>query len=296
MERRQLAGTYRAPTPGSVAFAIFGAIAAFLAVSLLLRKFYTLQAESKVISECGYTPPLPEQKHLHFLEKLCKFILAVQVGPLEVRGAEHLESVPYHPEKPAIFVSNHTSYADPAVVPLVIKRVARYMPAVGVMHFAGGMGAHVISRPMAAIPVQILPGQGGPAQEAAIAALTKGDTIVIFPEGWAYQDGAPGPFKRGAARIALGATKQLGQPIPLIPIFIKYNRYAPNWITRLGPPWEYFLLALGSWYYRRGAIATVGTPFMSTELPDDVDAATAFIRTRVLSLCPGPAGESPCSR
>jgi 1-acyl-sn-glycerol-3-phosphate acyltransferase len=227
---------------------------------------------------------------------MAKFIVAIQVGPIEVRGSEILkdiasqrprepDSAPRLGESPAIFVCNHTHYADPAVVPLIINRSARYMPAVGVMHFAWGMGAHFISKPMAAIPVQILPGQGGPAREAAVEALTRGDTIVIFPEGWAYQDGKP--YKKGAAQIALEATKLLNKPIPIIPMFVRYTRYPGRWVSKLGPPWEYFCVLFAAWYYRRGAVAVIGTPILSTELPADVGAATDLIRRRVLELDPG---------
>jgi len=313
--------------PAALAMTASGLVAfigAFIGAFLLVRKFRQLSEESKIISACGYTPELPTQKDLAFLRRMTTFIVTVQVGAIEVRGAEILASIPCQRPRepnsvprliatadqersasadgissadreastneasaPAIFVCNHTHYADPAVVPLVINRPARYMPAVGVMHFAWGMGAHFISKPMAAIPVQILPGQGGPAREAAVDALTSGDTIVIFPEGWAYQDGKPGPYKKGVAQIAIEATKRLKKPIPIIPIFVRYGRYPGKWVSKLGPPWEYFCMLFGAWYYRRGAVAVIGAPFSSTDLPADVDAATDLIRRKVQELDPG---------
>lgn len=60
--------------------------------------------------------------------------------------------------------------------------------------------------------------------------LSRGERIVLFPEGTRSADGTIGPFKSGAFRIAEGAG------VPVIPVFIDGSRLAlPKGALRVHP-------------------------------------------------------------
>lgn len=56
--------------------------------------------------------------------------------------------------------------------------------------------------------------------EAAEGALTAGDAIALFPEGISHVRPSLAPLKTGAARLALGAARQIGGAFPLVPVGI----------------------------------------------------------------------------
>lgn len=233
------------------------------------------------VSTCGFLAPPPTVQGLRSLRRLARFLTFVQVGRIKVLGRENLDNV----KGPMLVAPNHPNSADVAVMPLVLDRPARYMAARGVFTFAGGWGA-LLCAPMGAFAVDLSPGMGGPAKDAAVKVLTSGETLCMFPEGWAYLNGRLGPLKKGAVRITREAAQLLGETTYLVPVFLRYGRYPGDWIRKFPPPIEYTFVLLNSWLYRRGVTVVIGKPIPSTELPPDDTRATALLRDRIVALDP----------
>jgi 1-acyl-sn-glycerol-3-phosphate acyltransferase len=115
---------------------------------------------------------------------------------------------------PAILVSNHISYADPVIM-------ARYI------HDAGRIPRFLAKRSLFGIPVagRALRGTGqiavdrGTADarqslDEAVAALHRGELVIVYPEGTVTRDPEWWPMtgKTGAARLSL-----LAPEVPVIP-------------------------------------------------------------------------------
>jgi 1-acyl-sn-glycerol-3-phosphate acyltransferase len=123
-----------------------------------------------------------------------------------------------------------------------------------------------------------------PALKSAVQVLGSGQTLVIFPEGWAHLDGITRPFKRGLVHIAREAAAQLGHPIPIVPVHLRHRTHPGRWINRLNPRLQFLLVALAFPIYRRGVKVTVGAPILSSALPSGGTSATAHLRAQILSL------------
>jgi 1-acyl-sn-glycerol-3-phosphate acyltransferase len=144
-----------------------------------------------------------------------RFIVLVLYLPVSAlfklrwRGVEHLPA-----SGPAILVINHVSYADPLVV-------ARYV------YDAGRAPRFLAKRSLFAIPVvgAALRGTGqipvdrGTALarqslDEAVAALRRGEMVIVYPEGTVTRDPDWWPMagKTGAARLAL-----LAPDVPVVP-------------------------------------------------------------------------------
>lgn len=235
----------------------------------------------KNVSTCGYLAPPPTVRGVRWL-KICARVFAfIQVGKVRVRGRENLDSVP----GPCLVAPNHPGSADIAVLPIALNRPARYMAAQGVMRAAGGLGA-LITGPMGAFCVDLTPGQGKAAEEAAVSVLVSEQTLVMFPEGWAWVDGRTGAFKKGAVRIVKAASQQLQREAWIVPTFLRYGQYPGSWIRKLPPQLEYLWLLVYAWYYRRGCTIVFGEPIAASSLPEDHAEATEFLRQKVLALDP----------
>jgi 1-acyl-sn-glycerol-3-phosphate acyltransferase len=230
------------------------------------------------MSTCGFLPPPPSLKATRFLQGLSRFLTFIQVGKIRLVGRENLNI-----SGPFVVAPNHPHYIDPAVVCLAVNRPARYMAARGVMTCLGGLGG-LIAGPCGGFAADLTPGKGGPARESAVKLLTNGEVLVMFPEGWAYLDGKLETFKKGAVRIARGASTTLAKPVPIVPVHLRYGKYPGSWIRKLPPPVEYLFVFCTSWYYRRGVTAVIGKPINPLDLPADDCAATEELRRRVAAL------------
>jgi 1-acyl-sn-glycerol-3-phosphate acyltransferase len=62
-----------------------------------------------------------------------------------------------------------------------------------------------------------------------IALLRAQQQLVIFPEGNIFRQGRVNPIRPGLARLALQATAQIDQAIPIVPIGIAYSHAIPRW-------------------------------------------------------------------
>src|SRR6202040_197590 len=88
------------------------------------------------------------------------------------------------------------------------------------------------------------PGKGARAATAGVRVLTSGQTLVMFPEGWAHLDGITRRFKRGAVHIARAAAAQLGHAVPIVPVYLRHGVHPGPWINRLNPRLQFLLVAL----------------------------------------------------
>ncbi len=127
---------------------------------------------------------------------------------LAVKGEEHLWN-----QRPAVFIFNHQSNADPLIALKLIRKDAR------------AIAKHELKK----VPIlgQILEATGTifldrtnkdqaiEAMKPAIESLKKGISVVIFPEGTRSYDYTLGSFKKGAFHLAMQAG------VPLIPVILK---------------------------------------------------------------------------
>jgi 1-acyl-sn-glycerol-3-phosphate acyltransferase len=227
---------------------------------------------------CGHLPPPPTRRARAFLRLAARVALAVQVGPMRVRGAEHLRVA-----GPKLVVANHTHYVDGAPFALLLDEAPRFMVAAGVFRFACGLLGRIAGA-CGAFRVDLDPGKGGPAREAAVHVLVSGQTLVLFPEGWIHMDGALGPLKTGAARILREAARRRGCPLPVVPVHLRYGRHPGAWIRRLPCPLQFLVVLLAWPWFRRGVAVRVGVPISSDALPANAARATAMLRAALVAL------------
>jgi 1-acyl-sn-glycerol-3-phosphate acyltransferase len=141
------------------------------------------------------------------------------------------------PAGPVLLVANHPSgLIDPLVVTVAARRPVRwlakstlvYHPLLGWLFRAAGC-----------IPVYRR--QDDPSQmdrnlaafRAAVAVLSAGNAVAMFPEGISHHSPGLAPMKTGAARLALSAAAAMGGPIPIIPVGVIY-RDAPTFRSEAG--------------------------------------------------------------
>ena len=270
-----------------MSWALILAVVLSLAIWAFLPHYRRARAYIRDVSTCGFLPPPPTARAMRWYRRIAKFHLFLQVGNLEVQGTELLAG--FNGE--IIVTPNHPSSADLAVAPLVVIKPVRTMAAQGVMTFCFGLGA-LIAGPMGGFAVDITPGRGGPAHDAAVRVLTTGQILMMFPEGHTHVDGRVGVMKKGAVRIAKESAEILGRDVYIVPMFLRYGRYPGAWINKVSPPLDYFLLLLLAPLYRRGVTVVIGAPIASSLLDADDDLATEQLRTAIISLDPlGRNGE-----
>jgi 1-acyl-sn-glycerol-3-phosphate acyltransferase len=147
---------------------------------------------------------------------------------------------------PAIIVCNHISYLDPVYTAVFVHqagRVPRFMAKHTVMDlpFIG-----LLARRLEQIPVYRGGGEAKESLRAAIDALDKGRTVIIYPEGTITRDPGFWPMRAhtGVARLALE------RDVPVIPVVhwnthLVYDHYHGKKfrplprkavVTQAGPP------------------------------------------------------------
>ncbi len=131
---------------------------------------------------------------------------------------------------PAVLVSNHVSWLDPIILPLVLPRKPGFlameelwrMPVVSLVMRSYGRLAIPLHR--GAFDATAL--------KRALEALKNGALLIVFPEGGISPDGRVQPFHRGAALLA----SRTGAPI--VPVAIAGSRDAlplGGFVPRLRP-------------------------------------------------------------
>jgi 1-acyl-sn-glycerol-3-phosphate acyltransferase len=146
---------------------------------------------------------------------LAKIYCKVLFGAFRVRvvhrGIEQID-----PQRPYVFMANHTSIADPLAVAITIPQPFHC----------------VFKKELARIPVfgwallslgQIMVDRENTEQARAslagtISGLSGNNSIIIFPEGWVSHDGKLLPLKKGGFHIAIQAG------LPIVPVRIEDAR------------------------------------------------------------------------
>lgn len=252
----------------------------------VLWRFYlpwrkSVKQRMEQVATCGYLAPPPSPRAVRFLLQFARVLAFIQVGKINIVGRENLDGV----KGPIMVTPNHPHWADTIVVPLMLKGPMRMMMARGAFQFCFGWLGMLVSW-VGAFSADLTPGKGGPARDAAIQVLKTRQTLVLFPEGWAYLDGVMGEFKKGAVRIARLASQELGQDVFLAPVFLRYGKYPGSWIRKLPPSVEYALVFFLAFLFRGGLTIVVGKPVPVSSLSADDAVATAQLRELVVALDP----------
>jgi len=151
-------------------------------------------------------------RRIGFWRRLTVFILKPSLGTMIRRTDAGLDRVP--PTGGVIFVANHTSHADPVIIGEAVYDAGRWpqflaksslfsVPVLGPMLTA-----------VRQIPVHRGTADAGKAVEAAVDALRRGESVIIYPEGTTTREPDLWPMrgKTGVARLWL----ETGAPV--IPI------------------------------------------------------------------------------
>lgn len=181
---------------------------------------------------------------------------------LDVAGAEHLAL------RPAVFVFNHQSGADPFLLCALLRRdfvgVAKHEiranPVLGpAFAFAGAVFVDRSDR-----------AQSMAALAPAIDTLRSGLAIAIAPEGRRSRSYEVGPFKKGAFWIAMGAR------VPVVPIVLHNARD---------------VLPRGGWVMRAATVRVSVLPPIPTAdwSPATLPAHVEAVRQRFVETLAKPA-------
>ncbi len=138
------------------------------------------------------------------LRALCRVLVILCFG-LEVEGQENVPS-----EGGAIIASNHVSFIDPIVVIIGVKRPIHYMAKEELFRsrlltaFFRGVHAFPVRRGMA----------DRSAIREALAVVSDGSLLGIFPEGRRSRSAESLPLQRGTAFLACKSG------VPIIPVVV----------------------------------------------------------------------------
>ena len=188
---------------------------------------------------------------------LAKTMFRVLDLKIEIDGAEHIPAV-----GGAVLASNHVSYLDFIFCGLgaqPARRLVRFMAKKSVFtHKVSGP----LMRGMHHIPVDR--DAGNTAFQEAIAALTAGEVVGVFPEATISESFTVKELKSGAARLAHEAG------VPLIPMVVwgphrLWTKGHPKHLTKRHVP----------------VIIKIGEPLETTE---NAEATTAELRVRLSAL------------
>ncbi|HEX5045472.1 MAG TPA: lysophospholipid acyltransferase family protein [Candidatus Polarisedimenticolaceae bacterium] len=130
---------------------------------------------------------------------------------LRVEGADRVPA-----RGPALLVSNHLSFMDPVVLQGALARPIHYLMTARLYRDRRWQWFY---RLFDTVPVTLGSGNFKALAEAA-ARLRAGEVVGVFPEGGISKDGSLGPFRRGAALLAM----RTGTPV--IPVAIAGTREA----------------------------------------------------------------------
>lgn len=150
---------------------------------------------------------------LLFFLLLVRPLLLLVLG-LNIRSRERL------PERgPAILIANHNSHLDTlALMSLYpLGMLSRIRPVAAMDYFMRTpLLAWFATRIIGIIPLRrtIKSGQGDPLSES-VAALERGEILILFPEGSRGEPERLGTFKSGIAHLA----KRLPE-VPVVPIYL----------------------------------------------------------------------------
>ena len=187
------------------------------AADLLLRVSFTTYIVALTLAA---VPPLWALVHMsdqpatarRLLKRFSRFVVAMSGCRLEVRGLEHLRDL-----GPAIFVANHASYFDVALVLATLPETLRFAAKARLVTYPV-LGTLIPKAGYITIEKRQLSEQMAGAGEVS-AALGAGESMFVFPEGTFVR--APGllPFRLGAFQAAVETAR------PLVPVAIRGTRH-----------------------------------------------------------------------
>ncbi|MCI0421111.1 MAG: AMP-binding protein [Acidobacteria bacterium] len=174
--------------------------------------------------------------------------LARMLSRIEVSGIERLEAL----NEPALFVSNHVTYADPGVILAALPRKHRIRVAIamdgerlrgwrhpvadtGFARQAGLKSFYYLA--VLALNVFPLPQRSGFRRSFAFAGqvMDRGYHLLVFPEGRLTADGAVQPFRKGIGLLAAGLRAPV-VPVKLDGLFeLRQRRRRTLWAFVLRP-------------------------------------------------------------
>ena len=136
------------------------------------------------------------------------------------------------PEGPCVFVANHTSYLDIAMLTWILRRFVAFVGKASILKVPlFGLYFRELH-----ISVDRRNAQDrNKALDMAVEKLREGRSVVFFPEGRITLDNQPlmGQFRDGAFKAAIRTG------VPVVPITIAYNWYImPDW-GQFGARWHW---------------------------------------------------------
>lgn len=261
-----------------------GLVVLIMAVTLiypfLKARWQVMQDNIRLVCTSGYLPDSPSNADDRIMRRISRFVVWLQIGKVKWSGLDNLKY-----GFPKLVVPTHGHYLDPFVLAEQMPKQTRIMAARGLLKSCWGLGGLLFSR-WGAFCTELEPGKGLPALRTAVKVLSSGQSLVIFPEGWAHLDGSVGTFNPGVASIAHLAAAKIDSPIHIVPVYICYGKYPGKWINSLPMAIQCLILMFGLIRYRRGVHVVFGQPLLTSNLPKNPHLATEQIRNSVLALSP----------
>lgn len=196
----------------------------------------------------------------------------------------HIEGLENIPRKgPAILAINHIAYLDPLAASYVVDRVKRVPRFLAKAELFDDKRIAWILRGIGQIPVKRGSATAPMALDAALAALERGQLVVIFPEGTITDDPDLHPMegKTGLARLAL----QSDAPVIPAAIWGTSNIWPKGYAKR--------------WRPRQEILVRVGEPMVLTgdpDSPEDWRQAMEIVMERISMLLAGLRSAVPDRR
>lgn len=118
---------------------------------------------------------------------------------------------------PAIVVANHNSHLDTLTLMALMpcRALGSVRPVAAADHFSSGIGGAVARHLLRAILIRRTGRAGADVLDPVVAALDRGEILILFPEGSRGEAEVMAPFKRGIAHIVRRRPE-----VPVIPVHL----------------------------------------------------------------------------
>lgn len=239
----------------------------------------------KNIGTCGYLAPPPTERASKWLRRFAWCLAFAQVGTVRVHGYENVEEMERE-GKVYMLNPNHPSWMDPAIAAIIMDgRPTRFFATTQVANAAGGL-LGLLAGPCGVISVDLAKGKGRPAYHAGVQVLKERQRLIVFPSGWAKLDGIEAEHKEGVVRMAKEVSAAIGEPVYMVPAFIRYGRYPGSWIVKWPAPVGYFFMFVFRAWFRNGVVINIGKAVSSADISDDPKRARDQLHDIIMALDP----------